>query len=64
MGGVTKTTLSLEFDFSPFWLPFGIRFGAENAHKIVSWLTLEALVNTMATKVCDENFIAIFKRPF
>ena len=64
MGRVAKITLSPEFDLSSFWLPFGFRFGAENAHKIVSWLTLEALVNTKATKVCDENFTAIFKRPF
>ena len=44
IGVVAKITLSPEFDFSPFWPPFGGRFGAESAPQILFWLTLEALV--------------------
>ena len=36
MGEVAKITLSPEFDFSSFWLPFGFRFGGENAPKSCS----------------------------
>ena len=58
IGQVAKITLSPELDFSPFWLPFGLRFGTENAQQILFWLTLEALVNKKATNICDSNFNA------
>ena len=64
MGEVAKSKLSPEFDFSPFWLPFDVRFKTENAHKIMFWLTLEALVNKKATNICNDKFNAIFKRLF
>ena len=54
----------IKSDFSLFWHPFGARFGTENAHKILFWLTLETFVNTKATKVCGFNFNAILKHLF
>ena len=43
---------------------FCVRFRAENTPKILFWFTLEALVQTKATKVCDLNFNAFSEQPF